>query len=427
MTYAQALKAIDSLQTRGWRLELDRMLEFAIRAGIDDYLGEQGRPNYIHIAGTNGKGTTTAFVQSILTEAYGLVGGYYSPYVFDPKERIQGPLGMIDEAAFANLVQELWPVAESLDESVYGGPTEFEFKTAMGILYWKQCGCQWVALEVGLGGRLDATNIVTASASVLVSIGLDHMSILGDTIEKIAFEKAGIIKSERPVVMGLLPPEARQVVEKVANDRGSTLWRVGEEIQFGTDWVVTPNAEYQKLDPTDFGVHTMHNLAVAIGAIDAAEAKVSIDELRHGVSNAWLPGRLQPLRWQDRDWVLDGAHNPDSAKALASHLRMKERPIHLLTGMVAGHDPTAFYAPLSGLLTKAHVCPINFYRAQPPDEIASVLLSLNVDSAIHPTLEDGVNSIVAESSNDALLVVTGSFYLVGEILALHANSVSNKE
>jgi dihydrofolate synthase / folylpolyglutamate synthase len=208
MDYQQAQDYIASLAQRGWRLGLDRMTEFAARADLVGSLGDGDSPKFIHVAGTNGKGSVTAMLQSCLVDQGHRTGAFFSPYVVDPRERIQFGREMISKEDLAAIATKLMPIGESLSETEFGGVTEFEFKTAMGFEYWKQKECDWVALEVGLGGRLDATNIITPASSAIVSISYDHVSILGETLAEIAREKAGVIKPGRPVVVGEMPDEA---------------------------------------------------------------------------------------------------------------------------------------------------------------------------------------------------------------------------
>ena len=224
--FASALDALSAMEARGWRLELDRMDELARRLGVPS----GGQPRYLHVTGTNGKGSTTAFIQNILHGQGWVVGGYYSPYVNSVLERVQLGLDPISEADFTDLMELLLPVADGMVGTDFGGPTEFEAKTALGFMYWNHKRCDAVALEVGLGGRLDATNIVDPAVSVIVSIALDHTKILGDTLAAIATEKAGIIKPGRPVIVGDIPEEAAFPIVAKAAQTSSEVWRFGHDI-----------------------------------------------------------------------------------------------------------------------------------------------------------------------------------------------------
>ena len=222
MTYPEARKYIESLQARGWRLGLDRMEVFLDRLG-NPHDGLRA----FHIAGTNGKGTVTGMISACLTSAGYKTGSFYSPYVYDFRERIQIDGEMISKADVARLTALIKPVADEMVYEEVGGPTEFEFKTAMAFVYWKEMGCDVAAVEVGLGGRLDATNVIEEPVcAVITEIGLDHQQYLGDTIEKIAFEKAGIVKPGRPVVTGVTDDRAYGVIREAAEERGSSCGRV---------------------------------------------------------------------------------------------------------------------------------------------------------------------------------------------------------
>lgn len=425
MTYEEALDYIASLESRGWRLALDRMQEFANRLGLEDALGAPGGPQFIHIAGTNGKGSVTAYVQSMLIESGYSTGAFFSPFVYDPRERVQLGRRLIPKKIFGYLTALIKPVGESLAETEFGGITEFELKTALGFQFWKEAECDWVALEVGLGGRLDATNIITPRCSVIVSIGLDHVQLLGDTLAKVAREKAGIIKVGIPVVVGALPDEALQVIEDVANEHGSEIWRMGREISVQEDpndegafVVTTPKGSHAGLRPGLTGTMQPHNMALAVAALDAAGATRTLRGLQDGARRAWAPGRFQRVRFEGRQFLLDGAHNLDSARVLAQSLRetgWADRRIVLLSGMVRGHDVQEFYAQISPLIKSAHFAPIDFHRAVEPIELKEVAGNLFESSTWYPTMDQALAASILDTASNDLILVTGSFYLVGEV------------
>jgi len=420
MTYREALDAINALEPRGWRLGLDRMTAFCERAGLQDALGDPGSPQFVHVAGTNGKGSTTAFLQSLMVEAGFTAGAFFSPYVVDYRERIQLGRELISKEDLAELTTELLPIGESLAETEFGGATKFEFEAALGFLYWKRKRCDWVALEVGLGGRLDATNVVTPRCSVIVSIGLDHVSILGDTVEQIAAEKAGIIKPGVPVVMGSLPAGAAAVVSSVATSAGSELWRYGHEIF--AEWsssglsISTPKHSFEGLELGLEGEIQGHNAALAVAALIASGLDLTSDVVAAGLRKATAPGRFQRLTVDGRLVVLDGAHNAPAAAVLRLSLdkAFPDEPLVLLTNMLQGHAPAGFYEPLLDRVVKAHVVPIDFVRAIPPSATAAYLQS-SVPTELHGSVADGLASAL---NDPGLVLVTGSNYLVGEVLRL---------
>lgn len=417
MTYPEALAYISSLRALGWRLGLDRMQAFCEEAGLDSVLGGQDGPNYIHVAGTNGKGSTTAYLQSILTTAGLQTGAYFSPYVVDPRERIQLGKQYIDPVSFAEIATELLPIAEGFRETTFGGISEFEFKTGIGFRYWQRERCEWIALEVGLGGRLDATNVVTPRAGIIVSVGWDHMNILGGTISAIATEKAGIIKPGVPVVAGKLPPDAMRVVKVQSDELNAPLWTFGQEVRWEKGVVSTPGRTIHRVEPALVGTMQGHNLSLAIAALEAAGLSLDEEIIREGARTARLPGRFERRTIHGKQVILDGAHNIDSARVLRDSLKAYApgSEFALVTNMLQGHDNRAFYRTLSKLVRETHVVPIGFHRALSVDETVASLQRLEMSVQGHRDLREGLQSAL---DSPYPVLVTGSFYLVGEALQL---------
>lgn len=427
MTYEEALAYIASLETRGWRLGLERMQEFANRLGLPGSLGENAGPQFIHVAGTNGKGSVTAYLQSMLIETGYSTGSFFSPFVFDPRERVQIGRRLIPKPIFALLTEWIRPFGESLTDTKFEGVTEFEFKTAMGFQFWKEMEAEWVALEVGLGGRLDSTNIVTPRCSVIVSIGKDHTHILGDSYHQIAVEKAGIIKPGMPVVLGEMPEEALLPILQIARERRSETWVFGREIQLAKDETVgsteeyvvtTPRGSHAGLVPGLVGVMQPHNMALAVAAMDAAGATKTLGGLQRGARDAFVPGRMQRVHAEDREWLLDGAHNRESARVLAESLRASGdagRRIVLLTGMVQGHDPIPLFRELAALVAEVIFAPIESRRAVPSQQLLVATGGLFAKSSAKETLDTAIQAAVCATRPGDLILVSGSFYLVGEV------------
>ncbi|HRJ26337.1 MAG TPA: folylpolyglutamate synthase/dihydrofolate synthase family protein [Fimbriimonadaceae bacterium] len=422
MTFEQAISALSSLEKRGWRLGLDRMLAFLAEAGLTAATGAGPEsPKYIHVAGTNGKGSTTAFLQSLLVEQGFETGAFFSPYVFDPRERVQIGREPISKEEFALGIETLMPVGERLNSTELGGPTEFEMKTALGFWAWMRQQCEWVALEVGLGGRLDATNVVTPRASVIVSIGWDHMALLGNTLGQIAAEKAGIIKPGVPVIVGSMEPEPMEVILKIARERNAPVWRLGQEIELHPTMagfqVKTPQRTYIGLRPGLPGQYQPANMALAVAALEAAGAVRDPERVRLGVEKAWLPGRYQKIEALGRVWLLDGAHNVNAAEALAEALFEEYGPRRFvtITSMLSGHDPQPFYEKLSGPIRTALVAPIDFFRAIPPRELAPSLAEVLADVVPMDSQSEAIDAAIAATQPGEVILVTGSFYLVGQI------------
>lgn len=408
------------MMERGWRLELDRMEELCRRLGV----AHGGSPKFIHVAGTNGKGSVTAYVQNMLAAQGYATGAYYSPYVYDLRERVQIGLDWIEKDMLARLMSLIVEVSDAMVESPFGGPTEFEAKTALGFLAWQEAGCEAVALEVGLGGRLDATNIVDPACSVIVSIGYDHMHILGDTLGAIAREKAGIIKPGKPVVVGDLPDEAWESVAAVAEEKAAPVWKVGRDVvveRDGDSWAVTtPAGRAGGLRPGILGSVQPHNMAVAWAAVEAAGLMHDQMAAARGLAETRLPGRFEVHQHGGRTYVLDGAHNPASAQALVASLRQvfPGQEVGFVVGMLRGHEPGPFLAELAQVAGKCAVVPVNNERRLDPGEVAEAA------EPIFGAVESFADaSSAAEWLGTPVVVVTGSFYLLGDakkMLALSA-------
>lgn len=416
MTYEAALDALDGLEGRGWRLGLDRMAALVDRAGLKDAIRERG---YVHIAGTNGKGTVTALTESILRHQGWRTGAFYSPYVVDYRERIQAEGRLIAKDDLAKLVAELLPVGDSLADTAFGGATKFELEAAIGFAYWQRKACDWVALEVGLGGRYDATNVVHPKASVIVSIGLDHTSILGETLAEIAGEKAGIIKPGIPVVAGDLPTEAMAVVEAAASANGAPLFRFGREfdVEESSEGITVrlPDRTISGLRPKLTGSKIGHNVAVASMACAVGGALRSDEALAEGIATAWLPGRYDRRTVRGRQVIFDGAHNEAAARALLDGL--PPGPLHLVTNMVAGHEVRAFYELFRGRAVAAEVAPIGSPRALSVDAAVEEIQALGIAARGHESVEKALEAALGDPG--AQILVTGSNYLVGDALRLH--------
>lgn len=410
MTYEEAVDALARMQLRGWRLELDRMFALMETLGVP----RGGKRDFFHVAGTNGKGSTTSMIQSILKAHGRNVGGYFSPYVYDLRERVQWNGNLIEKHEFAALMAKLWPVSEAMLGTEFGGPTEFEAKTAIGFLYWEEKKCDSVALEVGLGGRLDATNIVDPAVSVIVSIGLDHQKFLGDTHAKIAREKAGIIKPDRPVVLGDLCPEAMEVAEQIARENGSEVWRFGREIVVEGNTAHTPVGSFENIHPSLGASVQLHNAALAIAACAITGMTLDPEKVSQAISETKVPGRMERLPFGESEVILDGAHNAEAAAVLAESLNRSHpgQTWKLVTGMMQGHDAATFYGPLKGIVSRALVMDLENHRSQNPVEVAAQLRSLGIDAE---PIEKG--TLKQELDGEQRILVTGSFYLLGIVKA----------
>lgn len=408
------------MQNRGWKLGLERMQAFVDRAGLRDCLGGPSGPQFIHVAGTNGKGSVTAYIQSALVEAGYRTGAFFSPYVVDPRERIQFGRQLISEDELIALVETLYPIGEALADTPLGAISEFELKTGMGFAYWREKNCEWVALEVGLGGRLDSTNVVSPRGCAIVSIGLDHCQILGHTLREIAYEKAGILKPGVPCVVGEMDSEALSEIERIGDEVGAPLLRVGREVRYERvqDGVLirTPYSE-QAVQPAFQGPIQWHNAAVAYATLEASGAVREPATIAEGIRRASAPGRFQRVEYRDVTAILDGAHNAEAGRALTLGLEeIKCGAMPIVLGMVAGHEIEPFVESLRAHASHVLVAPIDFHRALPTSDLCASIRAMGISADPCLSVEQALHEAAALASVGGHFLVTGSFYLVGEAL-----------
>lgn len=394
LTFEKAVEALAAFQNRGWRLGLDRMNAFVDRLGLRDYITGESRPMYFHVAGTNGKGSTTCFLQHLLHEHGFRVGACYSPYVYDVRERVQIGLDLISKDEFAACTEILLEVGRELEDTEFGGPTEFEMKTALGFLAWKRAGCNAVALETGMGGRLDATNIVDPACSIITSIGIDHQEYLGNSFAEIAAEKAGIIKPTRPVAVGALHTEALNVISGRAGEMRCELSVLGRDF------------DAEGINPSMRGPIQRNNAAVALQSLKLAGVEPESSLVKTALQNAFLPGRFEVRIRGDQVFILDGAHNAEAAHYLAQSLQEEygDQDWTILLAMTEGHDAASFMAPLQPLASKI-LCVDN--PSAGPRGRSALSLAKDIGGQAMSELKNALNSA------GPFVLVTGSYYHVG--------------
>ncbi len=428
MTYEEAVAYIQGLQRFGIKLGNERF-----EALLDAVGNPHLRLRVAHVAGTKGKGSTTCMIAAILTAHGFRTGGYYSPYVYDLRERVQIDGEMIPRDDFARHVAHLSPHADAIAEGALGATTEFELKTAVGFLHFLESATDYAAIEVGMGGRLDATNVVSPLACVITNIGLDHTQILGDTHAKIAAEKAGIVKPGVPIATATDEPSALETIRQVAESRGAplTLVHPASEATGPCDapvsWeprddglcVRTPRAEYPGLHPRMGGAFQWPNAACAIWACETLAERggwaVDADAVRHGLAVAHQPGRLDVVR-RSPTVVLDGAHNGMAAHALAAEVaRFERRRLIAVIGMLDGHAPEDVVAEIAPLADVVIATQPTWRRGLPAEQVADVARRFCSEvSIVRPPLA-AAQAALAEAGPEDLVLVTGSFYTVGDV------------
>lgn len=399
-----------------------------VRLGLEATLAlleKLGRPQdaflSIHVAGTNGKGSVCAMIDAVLREAGFRVGLYTSPHLVEFNERIAINGERITNDELDELLQIV--EAQAKDEGTF-----FEFTTALAFEHFRRKKVQIAVLETGMGGRLDATNVVDPLVSVITSIGLDHTAYLGNTIEQIAAEKAGIIKPGRSVVVGDVPPEAMDVIRKkskhviVARDvvnvarKNQTL--LGQRVKIETN-----DAHYGPLTLSLAGSHQLGNCAVAVAALEHIRETFSLpipnEAVTHGLEKVKWPARFEVVSI-DPPIVVDGAHNPEAAAALMRTLDElgEGRPIGLVVSFLADKDGTGFIRELAGRVRKCWAVPIQSGRAMPLSDVVMGIRAAGLEAS-PVSLKDALREANAWAmEHRGLVCVTGSLYLAGEALHL---------
>jgi dihydrofolate synthase/folylpolyglutamate synthase len=419
MTYSAAIEYLYGLQKHGIKLGLETM-----RALLGYVDRPERRFRTLHIGGTNGKGSTAAITAAVL-QATGLrVGLYTSPHLVEFRERIRVNGEMIPEESVAELTGRLRAaVPDSLS------PTFFEVTTAIALLHFAEAGIDVAVLEVGLGGRFDATNVVDPMACAITTIALDHQEYLGGTQEAIAFEKAGIIKPSVPVIVGRMSREASGVIVRVARERRAPVWRLGDEFSVEGDGPekFTYRGVLQTLEGLRCGLpgrHQLDNAACALAMLEVAgEISGSVDEraVRQGLRMVTWEGRLERID-EYPIVLLDGAHNPAASVVLAGYLqeylvRAPDSRIILVWGMMRDKDHRGFIEPLLPLISELVLTEAGLARAATVQELQGVLPEWrgSICAVRHPV--DALMAAKSRARPRDLICVTGSLMLLGDVKA----------
>ncbi|MCW5937575.1 MAG: bifunctional folylpolyglutamate synthase/dihydrofolate synthase [Fimbriimonadaceae bacterium] len=415
-TYDSAIAKLASAANAGWKLDLSRIRCLVDRLRIERH------PGYFHVAGTNGKGSTTAYIHRLLDLHGYRVGAFYSPFVYTLRERIQLGGRYVTESELTRLVEHVWKAGEECDRNGLGLPTEFEIKTAMGLQFWSESQCDYVALEVGLGGRLDATNVIDKpSASIITSISMDHTEILGDSLGAIAAEKAGIIKRHRPVVVGRIGEEPEHVIAEIARKMDAPVFRLGKEVIVEGDGSMFDcnvlGKTYRSIRTGMPGAEQQDSASLALAAIAIAGIDLDKETVREAIRGTRLPGRGEIVFHASKRWYLDGSHNPAGIRSLVSRMRNESdtKPF-LLMGMAKGHDHVAVIAALADVVDDCIFVPLDSPRSQKPEDLAAVAKEHGLKVRVLADATEAVNMLKADPTE--LILVTGSYYLVGEVGSL---------
>lgn len=438
-TYQQAVEWVTGLRANGIKPGLQR-----IESMMEKFGNPHRRLKFIHVAGTNGKGSTCAMLDSALRRLGYDVGRFTSPYIEKFNDRITYNGEPIPEEEVLKLANRIKPVADEIGATELGYPTMFEISTTMAILYFAEVSYPYfVVWETGLGGRLDVTNIVVPLVSVITNIGMDHTELLGETIEQIAGEKAGIIKAGVPVVTAVEQPEAIRVLEETAAAKKATIYRYKAQFDYALakrddgeqamDFV-GPFREYGDLAVALKGAHQFTNAAVAVMTLEVLRQYYALlieeeDDIRAALAEVEWPGRLEQVSSEPRI-VLDGAHNPESAKALAQALQESysyER-LHMMAGMLAKKHHRDYFRHILPLTDTLIVTQPDFNNGQDAEALAEIILEMKqeygldrLEVTVEPDWQRALSRLKEITGPQDLAVVTGSLYLVADVRSMLLN------
>lgn len=429
MNYSQAMDYIKNTAKFGSKLGLERTEK------ILELLGDPHKKlKCIHIAGTNGKGSTTAMVTSILVEAGYKVGSYTSPFIEEFEERMQINNQNIPKDDLSDIVTTVSKAVDTVVALGYSNPTEFEIITCVGFLYFYRNNVDFVVVEVGIGGRLDSTNVIIPILSVITSISLDHTQILGDTLDKIAYEKAGIIKEGIPVVMFPQKRQSEEVIENICKERNCRLIKVQrnsasylgrENFQNNNSNAITQRISVQTLkndyiiELSLLGKHQILNCSVAINAIEELVAqgiKISKENILNGLRSVKWPARLEIISTRPLV-VIDGAHNVDGIKNLTESIDMyfNYNKIILILGILADKQVGDMIKTIVPKASRVITVTPHSERAELAEELKTQVEKYIEKCEAIEDYEEAYKKALDYCSDDDLLLVAGSLYMAGDM------------
>jgi dihydrofolate synthase/folylpolyglutamate synthase len=401
------------------KLDLGRMKDLASRLG-----SPQESAPVVHIAGTKGKGSVAAMVSSILLAAGLRSVTFISPHLLTFRERIRLDGVPISEELFVTHLGHVWEAVETMAaESPYGLPSTFEALTAMAFGLAREESADVQVLEVGLGGRLDSTNVANGQVAVITSLSLDHTDILGEELSQIAWEKAGIIKPGAHVVVSPQPDEAEAVVFQACREMGATPLRLGHEVTWSAGRkelagqevsVTTPNNQYDIWLPL-LGPHQRENAAASIAAVEALDMNIPAEAIIQGIKEVQWPGRFQVINTAPYV-VLDGAHNTHSMSRLRETVEefLPDRRTILIFGCSGDKDLDGMVAQLAPVVDLAVLCQSRHPRSVPTSRLREVFGAAGIRITEASTVAEGFNVAMTQATRQDLVLATGSLFVVGE-------------
>jgi dihydrofolate synthase/folylpolyglutamate synthase len=402
---------------------------------ISMLLSKLGNPHLkyksIHVGGTNGKGSVTNMISHILISQGYRVGSYYSPHLSTFRERIRLNEEYISEEDVVKIYEKMEPILNELDKEEIFSPSFFEVVTAMAFLYFAEKNVDIAVLEVGLGGRLDATNVVFPLCSTIVTVDRDHEKTLGYTIEQIAWEKSGIIKERVPLVTGERKREALKVMEDVARKKNSRVYVIDKDFSVKVKSLKLHENRFDYCGENTFedlvltmnGPHQIENAGVALKTLEATGLPLSEKAIREGLKNAKNLGRFEILEKDGKTYILDGAHNPHGAESLVRSLKLyfNDKPLNLVIGILDDKNREDILRKYTGIFERVIVTRVPSPRMKDMNGLVDTAKKFfkNVE-----VIEDPLEAI---ESSEGDTVVTGSLFLVGYVREFLTTGKINEE
>ena len=420
MDYQEVMEYIKEAGKFGSKLDLVRMESLAKRLG-----NPQNELQFIHVAGTNGKGSTAAYLSTVLREAGYRAGLYTSPFIYEFNERIQVDGLPVGDEELAEVMTQVREAARGMVAEGQEHPTEFELITAAAFLYFKVRGCDIVVLEVGMGGRFDATNLIEKPlVSVITAIGMDHMEYLGDTLEKIAFEKCGIIKPRGVTVSYAMQPEqAREVIRRMASERENRLVECsldGLELHScGLDGNEFSYGGFDRLRVRLCGEYQVYNAVTALNVLRVLRERgleISEEAVRSGLYKTKWPGRFEQIG-DSPLFIVDGSHNLDGMRAFVRTTKkcLDGKPAVCIFGMLKDKEYQKCLQELSALSKQLVITRVDSPRTAEPEKLAEAAAGLFEE--IHCLADNGeaVRKAVKLAGKDGVVLAVGSLYMIDGI------------
>lgn len=419
MEMKDVIALVNTNRGNGKKESLNRM-----RTLLDKIGNPEKELSFVHIAGTNGKGSTASFISQILIQANLKTGVFTSPHLEIVNERIRINESFISDEDFIQVTEKVAAVVDAVEEECGERLYSFEILTAVALLYYYEQKCDIVVLEAGIGGRLDATNTIPVpEVAIVTSIGMDHTKMLGDTLERIAGEKAGIIKENGDVVLPFFTPSIDQVFQDSAEKQQTTVHRAA--VKNTRDLLLTEQGstfsykQFKKVKIKMVGKHQVSNALLAIEAALILKEKgfdISDEDIAKGIEQSYWPGRMEKI--QDKPTIfIDGAHNPEGVERLRESVETlyPEEKLTLVVGMMKDKDYMRMIEELLPYAKKVYTVSPDPYRGFAPRVVASQLKERGVDAEPFDSIDDVIDFLKKQKEAEEKIIVFGSLYLIGDI------------